>query len=1464
MTKAKLSKKTALSLCLFTVACSQGAAAPELDSNRSPIENGTVVLDTQARTIPFVTIEGALLGSGIIYKGKILTAAHVTYGKPDAEVKVYTGNNGSIPIPTKVAIKKVVSHRTHHAQFEIQPNESIAHATKRISTKPYDAMKAEGIDLAVLFPAKEYTSSVKLACDQSPTTARLVSSGRAGTKKLQGVKNYYDFTGLTYETVKVNKVDIPFIKIPALKDSSNVWHYAIPGDSGGPVILSPTAGQDPSVIGVMSRSNYKARNPKDRQTNVIHLNTEECNWINDQGVGKITSPHPRQEIQIVPKTGAPKGKLERWVATLSDGGVDVEPTIDGVSDPIDPLRLKLARPPSELSVAELATFDAAGPTLLFVDNGRIVGGHLVAQDDKTSPALELDASTVGLGDANEEYFDMLAANTTSMTQPYTDLVAMRRDKREAELYLGTATGLQRSSARVVVAGIDADIGSDVIVVDGSDVRVSLSNGTVATDALPAGFGAVRQSALGNYTRTGDDPGSDIAFLSDSHKLSWCAFDDDGQFTDGCNTLTLPSGYDATWITSIDGGHGYADLEVSSDDPLKPVLRFKGGPSGLEAESQALVALVDGRSESGQFVTLAGSEATTPGAPNLDFYVSEPVDDSNTPTGEPLVLQFFDMDFGDNFDAPVEGRDLATCVSLYTSSAPGVMNESLVKQVDELDVDTPNSDENWYTFFDTSDGDSHDPGALNDNGVHWYHASVKLSEGCAAAPALDHGGFNALKVRTTGQLRFASAVTIYGSDSDGEFASFEKGPNTLYDGQFTIPFYVGGVDRPDIPTTTPDFGITLSHADADDTSFDFLGGLLSSNADGARDDIFFELMKGSPLDDEGVEVKRIDGAVDDDLGVPKTIVDNPSADASGDDIVFEKHEATQTVTAGVYSWHWGNVGAENGIVLQPVAGSPINHEYIGAGGKWVSSAPSRPPAVLSKLTDEELAAALPADVGESGFGHLTSYATTDAARAALEEAPDTTRGLLERELLALKLNVNLSEKRGTPVRSAFVLSSRVSIDDLLKNADAIVSGQETDATEEQTLNLLARANAGQITYLTPTPMRMSTTDEDRDGIVDRQDNCPELANADQLDSDADGVGDACLPMPRVWCVEPREGGGGTAVFGYDNPLKDFRIPVGDKNQFIGATATPDVLFRRGGVRQGVAVPFDGDSVSWQVMGNSVLANFDAPRCSDVGAGSLACAAGSSEFHCCTTAADCDAAANFTLYAQSIDLGERVRVVNPDGKPGSVLSLGETSVGAEAQLGSVLAGGSLLVAGRAALFGAVDVSGNIEDRSGRTFNYRKMPLDAPDLSVFARVFGGNGGDAISVDVDQRTTLEPGSYGPTKVSGTLVLTSGTYSFASLEVVEDAHLKIDATHGPVSLQIGASATFAGTVEALPGELLIELTGQGTLRIEDNLAATVYAVDANVEVAKPGVTLHGSFFARHISVAADVTLVHADPLALR
>ena len=65
--------------------------------------------------------------------------------------------------------------------------------------------------------------------------------------------------------------------------------------------------------------------------------------------------------------------------------------------------------------------------------------------------------------------------------------------------------------------------------------------------------------------------------------------------------------------------------------------------------------------------------------------------------------------------------------------------------------------------------------------------------------------------------------------------------------------------------------------------------------------------------------------------------------------------------------------------------------------------------------------------------------------------------------------------------------------------------------QTTVTCTAKDNAGNIQTATFT-VTVTPLDSDHDGIPDSQDNCRNVANTDQKDSDRDGIGDACDPSP----------------------------------------------------------------------------------------------------------------------------------------------------------------------------------------------------------------------------------------------------------------------------------------------------------------------------------------------------------------
>ncbi len=96
------------------------------------------------------------------------------------------------------------------------------------------------------------------------------------------------------------------------------------------------------------------------------------------------------------------------------------------------------------------------------------------------------------------------------------------------------------------------------------------------------------------------------------------------------------------------------------------------------------------------------------------------------------------------------------------------------------------------------------------------------------------------------------------------------------------------------------------------------------------------------------------------------------------------------------------------------------------------------------------------------------------------------------------------------------------------------------------------------------------DSDGDGICDNQDNCPDTFNADQLDSDNDGIGDACDTPTGNSCddINVTESNGVFTVTGISDPIAFVKVydaswtPLYDSGMLTGVTSHITPSFENG--------------------------------------------------------------------------------------------------------------------------------------------------------------------------------------------------------------------------------------------------------------------------------------------------------------
>jgi hypothetical protein len=165
----------------------------------------------------------------------------------------------------------------------------------------------------------------------------------------------------------------------------------------------------------------------------------------------------------------------------------------------------------------------------------------------------------------------------------------------------------------------------------------------------------------------------------------------------------------------------------------------------------------------------------------------------------------------------------------------------------------------------------------------------------------------------------------------------------------------------------------------------------------------------------------------------------------------------------------------------------------------------------------------------------------------------------------------------------------------------------EAVEAQRQYLLARGLVENVDFsigergqvaAPESPTQGPTVDTDGDGIPDLADNCPTLANADQLDGNGDGIGNVCPLRPVLECVDDLGAGRYRAHFGYKNEETVTRVlNIGAYNRFSPAPNFQGqaTVFLAGRQVDVFTVEFTASNLVWNLGGRTSTASAGSKRC-----------------------------------------------------------------------------------------------------------------------------------------------------------------------------------------------------------------------------------------------------------------------------
>ena len=258
---------------------------------------------------------------------------------------------------------------------------------------------------------------------------------------------------------------------------------------------------------------------------------------------------------------------------------------------------------------------------------------------------------------------------------------------------------------------------------------------------------------------------------------------------------------------------------------------------------------------------------------------------------------------------------------------------------------------------------------------------------------------------------------------------------------------------------------------------------------------------------------------------------------------------------------------------------------GLCGFTIKVANAQAAGAIAVLVADNVAGSPPA-----GLGGADPTVTIPSARITLDDG-NTIRANLPGVVVTLELDATRRAGADADGRAMIFTPNP-------RQPGSSVSHWDTSATPNVLMEPSLNVDLGHDVDLTLPHFRDIgwLADEDLDGVLDDDDNCPTTANAGQEDRNDDGIGDACPIRPLVTCVV-RRGLNFTARFGYDNASGVTRsLPVGlPFNFFIpGINRGQPGSFEAG--RHDAAFEVNGTlALIWVLGERTAIATVFSPRC-----------------------------------------------------------------------------------------------------------------------------------------------------------------------------------------------------------------------------------------------------------------------------